>query len=394
MLLLSGFLFIFGLGYWSGFTHGAYQRISLENMWVSWHNDILNYQAKQPDFMLYTDVVQLLDEKYYGDINFKDLLYGSIRGAVASLGDHYTSFSTPAESKDFFTNLNGIYEGVGVEIDYVGDRLLVVAPLDGSPAEKAGVKPKDEILAIDGISTVGLTLSQAVDLIQGIRGTEVILIINREKETQPLEFKIVRNVIKIPSVKLNSLADGLAVVEITKFSSDSNKLFNDIVHNLLIENVQGIVLDLRNNPGGFLDVAVKIANEFISSGMIVEERFKDGQVIPFYADSSGQLTDIPIVVLINGGSASAAEILAGALKDNGRAILVGDNTYGKGSVQEIDEMPDGSALRLTVAHWYTPSGRSISQGGIKPDILIKEGEVGGTDVQLSRAIEELKKLIK
>ncbi|MBU1092259.1 S41 family peptidase [Patescibacteria group bacterium] len=402
---IASWLFILGLGYWLGFTHGVYRRLSLENMWISWHNDIINYQTKQPDFMLYTDVVQLLGEKYYGDINFKDLLYGSIKGAVASLGDHYTSFSTPAESKDFFTNLNGIYEGVGIEIDYVDDRLLVVAPLDGSPAKEAGIKPKDEILFIDGASVLGLALDQAVNLIQGIRGTEVTLIINREGEPQLLEFKITRNVIKIPSVKLDSFVDGLAVVEITKFSSDSNKLFNDIVRDLLSGGVKGMVLDMRNNPGGFLDVGVKIANEFISNGMIVEERFKDGKVTPFYADASGRLTEIPIVVLINGGSASAAEIVAGALKDNDRAILVGENTYGKGSVQEIDEMPDGSALRLTVAHWYTPSGRSISQGGIKPDILIKEGlrpggisdpegEVGVADAQLSRAIEELKKLIK
>lgn len=390
---LLGIIFIFGLGYWSGLTNGIYQRLTLQNLWVTWQDDVLNYQKSHPDFMLYTDVVQLLQDKYYGDINFQDVLYGSIKGAVASLGDHYTSFSTPEESKNFFTNLDGIYEGVGVELDYVEERLLVVAPLDGSPAKEAGIQPKDEILFINSTSTTGLTLDQAVNLLQGIRGTEVTLIINREGEPQPLEFKITRNVIKIPSVKLDSFTDGIAVVEITKFSSDSNKLFSDIVRDLLSKDIKGIVLDLRNNPGGFLDVSVKIANEFIGNGMIVEERFKDGKVTPFYADGSGRLTAVPVVILINGGSASSAEIVAGALKDNDRAILVGENTYGKGSVQEIDEMPDRSALRLTVAHWYTPSGKSISQGGIRPDILIKEGEVGDPDVQLSRAIEELKKLM-
>jgi len=391
---VASFLFVLGLGYWLGFTHGAYQRLSLQNMWVSWHEDILKYQKSQPDFTLYTDVVQLLDEKYYGDINFKDLLYGSIKGAVAALGDHYTSFSTPAESRDFFTNLNGVYEGIGIEIDFVGERLLVITPMDGSPAKMAGVQAKDEILAIDGNSTTGLTLDEAVRLIQGLRGTEVVLIIKRDGEIKPLEFKITRNLIRIPSVKLNSFVDGLAVIEITKFSSDSNKLFNAIVRDLLIKDVRGVVLDMRNNPGGFLDVGVKIANEFIGSGMIVEERFKDGKVTPFYADGTGKLTEIPIVILINEGSASAAEIVAGALQDNDRAILVGNDSYGKGSVQEIDEMADGSALRMTVAHWYTPAGRSISQGGIRPDILVKEGESEEEDAQLLKAIATLQNLVK
>ncbi|MFH0912515.1 MAG: S41 family peptidase [Patescibacteria group bacterium] len=382
------------MGYWLGVTRGYYHRITNQNLLAAWQQEISNYREVTPSFSLYEDVISLLQEKYYGDIDQLNLLYGSIKGAVDSLGDHYTSFSTPAESKEFFTNLNGIYEGIGVEMDDIDGQLVVITPMEGSPAQKAGIKPRDTIMAIDGRITIGLGLDGAVQLIQGARGSQVTLIISREGEANPLEFVVTRGLIKIPSVTLVSFEDQLAVIEITKFSSDTEKLFRNVVSTIVKGGVTGIVLDLRNNPGGFLDVGVKVVNEFMFDGMIVEERFKDGRVTPFYADGSGKLSDIPVVVLVNDGSASAAEILAGALKDNGRATIVGTNTYGKGSVQEIEEMPDGSALRITVAHWYTPSGKSISQGGIKPDILIEEGQDEATDVQLDKAIEELKKLIK
>ena len=393
LLYVAGILIALFGGYWLGVTRGYYQRINSQNLVAAWRQEMSGYRQTSPSFSLYEDVVTLLGEKYYGDIDYLDLLYGSIKGAVDSLGDHYTSFSTPAESREFFTNLNGIYEGVGIEMDYVNDKLIVISPLEGSPAAIAGIKSRDEIVTIDGQSTTGLSLDEAVRLIQGTKGSQVLLIISREGENKLLEFVITRGIIQVPSVKLDSFVNGVAVINITKFSNDTEKLFQKIATNLIKEGVRGIVLDLRNNPGGFLDVGVKVANEFISSGMIVEERFKDGRIIPFYADGAGKLSLVPIVVLVNEGSASAAEIVAGALKDNRQATVVGVNTYGKGSVQEIEEMVDGSAVRITVAHWYTPSGRSISQGGIKPDILIKETD-GKEDAQLTKAVEELKKLIK
>lgn len=394
LLYIAGILVAILGGYWLGVTRGYYQRINSQNLVAAWRQEMSGYRQTSPSFSLYEDVVTLLGQKYYGDIDYLNLLYGSIKGAVDSLGDHYTSFSTPAESKEFFTSLNGIYEGVGIEMDYVDDKLIVISPLEGSPAAVAGIKPQDEIVTIDGQSTAGLSLDAAVRLIQGTQGTKVILIINREGENQPLEFTLTREIIRVPSVKLNSFENGLAVIEITKFSNDSEKLFQKITTDLIKGGVRGIVLDLRNNPGGFLDVGVKIANEFMSSGMIVEERFKDGRITPFYADGAGKLSGVPVVVLVNEGSASAAEIVAGALKDSQRALVVGVNTYGKGSVQEIEEMPDGSAVRITVAHWYTPSGQSISQGGIKPDILIEGTEGSGEDIQLNKATEELNRLIK
>jgi len=395
LLYVIGILVALLGGYWLGVTRGYYQKINSQNLLAAWQQEITGYQKNTPSFTLYEDVVNLLNEKYYGDVDAMNLLYGSIKGAVDSLGDHYTSFSTPAESRDFFTNLNGIYEGIGIEIDYIDDKLVVVSPLESSPAILAGIKPRDEILAIDGQSTTGMSLDEAVKLIHGIKGSKVTLVIQRVGVAEPMEIIVVRDIIKVPSVKLVSLEDGVGVVEITKFSSDTEKLFKTVVTDLLKGGVKGVVLDLRNNPGGFLDVGVKVANEFMPTGMIVEERFKDGKVTPFYADGSGKLADIPVIVLVNDGSASAAEIVAGALKDNHRATIVGVDTYGKGSVQEIEEMSDGSALRITVAHWYTPSGQSISQGGIRPDILVKEGTgEAEPDIQLSKAIEELNKLIK
>ena len=394
VIYIAGILVVFAGGYWLGVAKGYYQRINIQNLGTVWQQEISGYKKTMPSFSLYEDIVNLLKDKYYGDIDYPNLLYGSIQGAVDSLGDHYSSFSTPAESKEFFTSLNGIYEGIGVEVDYVGDKLTVIAPMENSPATKAGIRPKDEILAIDGISTAGLTLDEAVKLIQGLKGTQVVLIIQRTGEEKPWEITMTRDIVKVPSVKLSSFEEGLAVVEIAKFSNDTEKLFSKIVVDMIKGGVRGIVLDLRNNPGGFLDVGVKITNEFMTGGMIVEERLKDGKVTPFYADGAGKLSSLPVVVLVNEGSASAAEILAGALQDNKRATIIGEPTYGKGSVQEIEEMPDGSALRITVAHWFTPAGRSISQGGIKPDILVKAEQGSDQDAQLIRAIEELKKLIK
>ncbi|MBN2585067.1 S41 family peptidase, partial [Patescibacteria group bacterium] len=198
-----------------------------------------------------------------------------------------------------------------------------------------------------------------------------------------------RQVVKIASVRLE-IADDIAVLRINKFGSDTEQLFKKAVAKILSEGAKGIVLDMRNNPGGFLDVGVKIANEFLPGGMIVEERFRDGKATPFSADGSGKLKDLPVVVLVDGGSASAAEIVAGAIRDNQRGQLIGETTYGKGSVQEVEEFSDGSALRITVAHWFTPLGTSISEGGLKPDIVVKSGKEG--DAQLDKAISELKKL--
>lgn len=383
-------ILILGSVYLLGVTKGYYQRVTAYNFSTVFDNELSGYEKSMPNFVLYETVVDLVKNKYYGDVNYLDLLYGSIKGAVFSLDDPYTSFTTPEENREFFTNLNGIYEGIGIEIDFVEDKLVIIAPIEGSPADEAGLLPQDEIIAIDGMPVMGLELLEVIDLIRGVRGTEITLVIVRDDENIQ-EFTITRSVVKIKSVKLD-IQDDIAILRITKFGSDTKKLFNQKVNQIISKDVQGIVLDLRNNPGGFLDIGVQVANEFLDGGVIVEERFKDGKIVPFSADGEGELSHLPVVILVNGGSASAAEIVAGALRDNNRAVIVGERTYGKGSVQEVEEFGDGSALRITIAHWFTPLGVSISEEGINPDILIEDTD-DDLDIQLDRAIQELNKMI-
>ena len=391
LISIAGVALLLGSFYLLGFTKGYYQRVNANTFATVFKQKLTGYESQNPDFSLYESVLDLINNKYFGGIDYQDVLYGSIKGGVYALGDPYTSFSTPTENKDFFTSLDGLYEGIGVEIDLIGDKVLIVAPLEGSPASAAGLLPKDEIVALDGKLVAGLDLSQVMDLIKGPRGSTVVLTIIRGR-AKPKDFTIIRGVVKIKSVQLNFDGD-IAILKVTKFGSDTEKLFNQAVEQILQKSAKGILLDLRNNPGGFLDTGVKVANEFLPGGLIVEERFKDGKVTPFSADGRGKLAKLPVVVLVDGGSASAAEIVAGALRDNQRAKIVGEHTYGKGSVQEVEEFPDGSALRLTIAHWFTPNGTSISVSGLNPDIVIKGDGNQIDDNQLGRAIDELKKII-
>jgi len=384
ILVLTGVYFL-------GVTKGYYQRINVQNFGLVFQQELNDYEDTVPNFGLYKTVIELMRDKYYGDVNFLDVLYGSVGGAVQALNDPYTLFTTPEENEEFFSSLGGTYEGIGVEIDFTYGRLIVVAPLEGSPADLAGIRSGDEIVAIDGRLVIDLDTYTATNLIKGKRGTQIILSILRDGE-EVKNISIIRDIVRINSVKLD-IQDSIGILRITKFGSDTDKLFNNAVNKVIKEGLKGLILDLRNNPGGFLDVSVEVANEFLDGGLIVEERFKDGKIIPFSADGDGRLSQIPVIVLINEGSASAAEIVAGALRDNNRAILIGQPTYGKGSVQEVEEFGDGSALRITVAHWFMPSGKPISENGIRPDILVKDEEESLEDVQLIRAIKELNKLI-
>lgn len=377
--------------YFLGLTKGYYQRINVANFELVFQKELNSYEDDVPNFGLYKTVIEIMRDKYYGDVNFIDVLYGSVGGAVRALNDPYTLFTTPEENEEFFSSLGGTYEGVGVEIDFANGRLIVVAPLEGSPADLADIKPGDEIIAIDGRLVVDLDAYTITNLIKGKRGTQIILSILRDDKDVE-NITIIRDIIRINSVKLD-IQDSIGILRITKFGSDTGKLFDSAVNTIIREDLDGLVIDLRNNPGGFLDVGVEVANEFLDGGLIVEERFKDGKIVPFSADGDGKLSQISVIVLVNEGSASAAEIVAGALRDNNRAILVGQPTYGKGSVQEVEEFSDGSALRVTVAHWYMPSGEPISENGIRPDILVEDDEESLEDVQLIRAIEELNKLI-
>jgi len=388
---ILGIILLLGSVYLLGVTKGHYQRINAYNFNLVFQKELGKYEETVPNFGLYETVIDLVKDKYYDPVNWTDVLYGSAKGAINALGDPYTIFSTPSENLEFFTDLDGIYEGIGVEIDFIDGKLLIVTPIEGSPADLAGLKPRDRIIAIDGKLVEGLDLYEVTDLIKGQRGTQIVMTIESETSNQIQDFVITREIVKINSVQVD-IKDNIAVLKLTKFGSDTEKLFNRAVDRILRSDITGIVFDLRNNPGGFLDVGVKVANEFLDGGLIVEERFKNGDVIPFSADGDGRLAQMDVVILVNGGSASAAEIVAGALRDNNRALVIGQRTYGKGSVQEVEEFSDGSALRITIAHWFTPLGKPIGGEGIKPDILVKDNE-GLDDFQLDRAIQELKSLM-
>lgn len=377
-----------GAVYLLGVTQGYYQRLSASDFASVFRSELSGRKVGDADLGLLWDVVGKIDEKFIGTPNYRDMVYGAIRGAVDGLGDPYTVYADPEENKEFFEGLDGVYEGIGAEIDIINGQLTIVAPLAGSPAELAGVKPGDIVTAIDGETVSGLTMNDVLGKIKGQAGTVVNLTIQRT-EGASLVIPVTRKVIKRDSVE-TKIEDGIAVIRIFKFAGDTEVEFKKAVDTVLAQGVTGVVLDLRGNPGGYLDAGVAVANEFIGSGTIVEERFKTGVITPFEADGKGRLLNMPVVVLVNGGSASASEILAGALQDTKRAQVVGTQSFGKGSVQEVVSFPDGSSLRVTVAKWYTPNGRSISDGGITPDKIVEDKDPE-KDIQLDTAKELLKK---
>jgi len=339
IIYLVGGVIIIGGVYLLGVTQGYYKEVNAQNFNLIFQEEFSKGTEETPDFGLYKTVVELMNDKYYGDVNYIDVLYGSVKGAVSALDDPYTLFTTPAENKAFFSSLGGVYEGIGIELDYINDRLIVIAPVIGSPADEAGLESGDEVLAIDNRSVEGLDIYTVGNLIKGPRGTDVVLVI-KDIEGNVNDVMITRDLVTVESVRL-TVQDSIGILRITKFGGDTEKLFNIDTNQVIKEGLEGLVLDLRNNPGGYLDVGVEVANEFLDGGMIVEERFKDGKVTPFSADGDGKLADIPLVVLVNQGSASAAEIVAGAIRDNDRALIIGQPTYGKGSVQEVEEFGDG-----------------------------------------------------
>lgn len=320
----------------------------------------------------FSHVIDLVKKNYVEPVNDKDIVYSAIRGMVESLDPH-SSFLDPDMYKEMQSETKGEFGGIGIEITIKDGFPTVITAIEDTPASKAGLKPGDHIIKIDGKSTKNMGLTQVVRMIRGEKGKPVTLTIMREGFTSPKDFTIVRDIIKVKSVKSRMLEEGYGYIRITQFqertSEDLRKAIEELKRNSL--NLKGIVLDLRNNPGGLLEQAVSVADEFLSEGLIVsiEGRKKEGRT-SFFAQKEDVYSG-PLVVLVNEGSASASEIVAGALKDNRRAIVVGTKTFGKGSVQTIFPLGDGSALKLTTAKYYTPKGKSIQQEGIVPDITVE-----------------------
>ncbi len=343
------------------------------------------------DFSQFWDVWDRVKSKYVKQpVKDVDMFYGAIQGLVMSLGDPYSLYLPPKAAEDFAKDLSGELEGIGAEIGVKNNQLVVVAPLPDSPAEKAGLRPGDKILEIDKESTFGMDVNTAVGKIRGKADTKVVLSITRDGLTKAAEITITRSKINVPSILFSVKPNHIAYLRVMQFNDDTTGQLNKYIRQIQSRGSKGIILDLRNNPGGYLDAAIEMASQWVTSGVVVSEKGIDGQSNEHETQGPHLLSGIKTVVLINKGSASASEIVAGALQDNKKAILIGEQTFGKGSVQDFETFPDGSALKLTVAEWFTPNGRNINKDGIKPDIEIKEdwqNEKIGEDIVLSKALE-------
>lgn len=325
-------------------------------------------------------------------IDPQKLIYGAIAGMVNSLGDPYTVFLDPEQNREFELSLSGTYEGVGIEIDIRDKTLVVVAPIDGTPAQKAGVQAGDKILQIDGEDTSGMSIQDAVAKIRGERDTKIVLGLGRDGKK--LEVTITRAKIVIKSVEFEDLGDGMAKIKITRFGDNTFSEWSKAVNKFVATGYKKLIIDVRNNPGGRLDHSISIAGDFVNKGTtIVIEEEASGKQIPFKTENNLRLKGVKTVVLINKGSASASEIVAGALRDLLGVKLVGETTFGKGSIQKVEDLAAGAGLHITFAKWLTPKGTWVNQEGLKPDIKVKrtpEDVKANRDPQLDKAKQLLR----
>ena len=348
------------------------------------------------DFGLFWQVWEKLKEYHVDgeETDEQNLVYGAVAGLVNTLKDPYTVFFPPAEAKKFEEDVKGSFGGIGAEIGVRDEQLVIIAPLKDSPAEAAGLLAKDKILKVDNAFTDGLGINEAVSKIRGEIGTKVTLLILRNGWEKPKEFVITRAQIKVPTIDWDVKEGNILHLKFYAFNENAPNLFYRAVVGGVAKGAKGMVLDMRNNPGGFLDVATHLAGWFLPKGaVIVKEDIRVGEDTIFKADGNAALKDFPVVVLVNGGSASASEILAGALRDNRGIKLIGEKTFGKGSVQELVPLKSASSVKITVANWFTPNGTKINGTGLEPDIKVKIPDVpeDGKDYYLDKAIEVLKK---
>lgn len=355
-----------------------------------------NKLTQDVDFNLFWNVWDLLKDKYVdkNQLDDKKMFYGALKGLAGSTGDPYTVFMEPKLAKEFSDDLAGTFEGIGAEIGKKNDIITIIAPLADMPAEKAGLKAGDKIYAINGQSTASLAVDEAVSKIRGPKGTEVTLTIFRNGLERPKDYKIIRQVILVKSVRTQLRDDQIFVITITNFNDDTVSLFKKAVQEAVEKNPRGIILDLRNNPGGYLETAIDVASEWIDNGVVVTEQFNSEKKNEYLNRGRARLKDFPTVVLVNQGSASASEIVSGALKDYNKATIIGEKTFGKGSVQTLEELKDGSSVKITVAKWLTPQGNNINEQGITPNIeinLTPDDYNKNKDPQMEKAVEILGK---
>ncbi len=340
------------------------------------------------------DLYRTLDANYDGTIDKQKLIDGAKKGMVDAIGDPYTVYFTAAEAKEFLSDLEGTFEGIGAELGKRDNALTVINTIDGSPAKKAGLLSGDMIAKVNDEETNNWSVEQAVKKIRGEKGTTVKLLIVRKGQDKPLEIAVVRDTITDPSVKTEVTNDNIGIIRITRFGqTDTVSLARAAALEFKSKGVKGIILDLRGNGGGYLQSAVDVASLWMQDKVVVTERTGGHVTNSLRTSGDAPLRGMPTVILVNNGSASASEILAGALSDNGVAKLVGEKTFGKGVVQDVKDLKDGGSLKVTVASWYTPAGKNISKEGITPQTVIAmsdEDYAAGRDPQKDRALELLK----
>ncbi len=392
-------LFTLAFGFQIGTSYESHQllleRSRIEDLYtLSGSGQIVQSDPEQEvDLSLLWGVWRLLKKRYVepGDLKIDTMLFGAVRGLVASVGDPYTVFMTPSDTKSFADSLSGTLEGIGAQLDYVDSTVVVIAPLKSSPAEKAGLLPQDIIIKVQDTDVEGLSLDNVVMMIRGPKGSVVTLTVVRKGEPDPVTLTMTRDAIHIPSVesKTQQTPQGtVGIVILNQFGDESIVEIKKALSSFP-RNVHGIILDLRYNGGGYLDGAIDLVSMFLAEGEVVSVHRREGAPEVHKVSGTTIFSDTPLVVLINEGSASASEITAGALQDQKRATVIGMKSFGKGTVQEIVDLPGGSSLRVTTAKWHTPAGHDIGKKGITPDIVIDrslEEYRAGKDPQLDAAL--------
>ena len=384
----------------TSFAGGFYFHQRLSKTYVP-IKEVINRELGQPqgiDFSLFWKTWDLIQSRYVDQdkVKAQDLVYGAIDGMVKAVGDPYTVFFKPEESENFAQEINGTFGGIGIEIGLRNNILTVISPIKGTPAEKAGLLAGDKIIKIGEKSTEGLRVDEAVNIIRGPKGTPVRLTINRENSSSPKEVTIIRDTIKIPTVSWKLLDGKTAYIQLFVFNRNVDDDFKKVAKEIVNSKADRIILDLRNNPGGLLDSSVNIASYFLNSDqLVIQEKYANGKNDEVRTSNNGQLKNYPLVIITNKGSASASEILAGAIKDNRGITIIGEKSFGKGVVQEVSELPGRASVKITIAKWFTPKGTSINDNGIDPDIIIERTEAdidAKRDPQLDKALEIVKQL--
>lgn len=398
--LVIGLLFILG-----SFSLGTYvgQSQASEDTAAKIENKDLG-KPENVDFSLFWKAWNVLDEKYVAtqgtstaSTTAQERVYGAIQGMTAAFGDPYTVFFPPEEAKSFEDEIAGNFEGVGMEVGVKDGVLTVISPLKGTPAFRAGIQAGDKIIKINDSVATGMSVDEAIKIIRGKKGTEVTFTLQREGQDEPVVIKVIRDVIDIPTIESYKRADGVFVIKLFSFTDNSPSLFRNALREFTLAKSDKLILDLRGNPGGYLEAAVDMASWFLPTGkVIVREDFGEGKAEEVERSKGYNVfnDNLKFAILIDGGSASASEILAGALQEYGKAKVVGTKSFGKGSVQELVKITSETSLKVTIARWLTPKGVSISDNGVVPDVIATstpEDAKNGIDTQMEKAAELLKK---